>query len=207
MSKTILITGIGGLTPRSIAKIVRENHPDYKIIGCDIDKKAVGFFMKGLVDEYFVCPRCTADNYFPWLEELVEKYQIDYAFVQPEAEIVKWADYYEKNGKYPCPVFMGDKLLSESLRDKSIMADLLKGTKFIPKTIKVTQDNPRFEDVEKEIGFPCWIRATEGTGGLGSLRLDDLSSYKSWLFINAKIPEFTVSEFLTGRHLANQMLY
>lgn len=92
--------------------------------------------MKGLVDEYFVCPRCTADNYFPWLEELVEKYQIDYAFVQPEAEIVKWADYYEKNGKYPCPVFMGDKLLSESLRDKSIMADLLKGTKFIPKQLK-----------------------------------------------------------------------
>lgn len=40
-----------------------------------------------------------------------------------------------------------------------------------------------------------------------SLRLDDLSSYKSWLFINARIPEFTVSEFLTGRHLANQMLY
>ena len=42
---------------------------------------------------------------------------------------------------------------------------------------------------------------------LGSLRLDDMSSYKSWLFINANIPEFTVSEFLTGRHLANEMLY
>lgn len=88
-----------------------------------------------------------------------------------------------------------------------MMAELLEGTDFIPKTIKVTQDNPRFEDVEKEIGFPCWIRATEGTGGLGSLRLDDLSSYKSWLFINSRIPEFTVSEFLTGRHLANEMLY
>ena len=87
------------------------------------------------------------------------------------------------------------------------MADLLEGTEFIPKTIKVSQKNPRFEDVENEIGFPCWIRATEGTGGLGSLRLDDISSYKSWLFINAKIPEFTVSEFLTGRHLANEMLY
>ncbi len=46
--KTVLITGIGGLTPRSIAKIIRKNHPDYKIIGCDIDKKAVGFFIKGL---------------------------------------------------------------------------------------------------------------------------------------------------------------
>ena len=49
--KTILITGIGGLTPRSIAKIIRKNHPDYKLIGCDIDKKAIGFFMKGLLDE------------------------------------------------------------------------------------------------------------------------------------------------------------
>ena len=205
--KTILITGIGGLTPRSITEIVRENHPDYRIVGCDIEKKAMGFFMEGLLDEYYVCPRCTSPEYFPWIERLVEKERIDYAFVQPEAEIVEWGDYYEKNGKYPCPVFMGSKLLSESLRDKSIMADLLEGTDFIPKTIKVTQDNPRYEDVEKEIGFPCWIRATEGTGGLGSLRLDDISSYRSWLFINAKIPEFTVSEFLTGRHLANEMLY
>lgn len=87
------------------------------------------------------------------------------------------------------------------------MADLLKGTDFIPKTIKVTQNNPRYEDVEKEIGFPCWIRASEGTGGLGSLKLEDMNSYKSWLFINSCIPEFTVSEFLTGRHLANEMLY
>lgn len=205
--KTILITGIGGLTPRSIAGVIRKNHPDYKLIGCDIEKKAMGFFIKNLVDEYWVCPACRDENYFPWVEQLVEQQKIDYAFVQPESEIVEWAAYYEKHGKYPCPVFMGSRVLSESLRDKSIMAELLKGTEFIPKTIKVTQENPRFEDVQNEIGFPCWIRATEGTGGLGSLRLDDIDSYKSWLFINAKIPEFTVSEFLTGRHLANQMLY
>ena len=210
--KTILITGIGGLTPRSITTIIKENHPDYKIIGCDVDKKAMGFFMimkngKKLVDEYFICPHCNNPKYFPWIEKLVAEKEIDFAFVQPESEIVEWGDYFEKNGKYPCPVFMGSKLLSVSLKDKSIMADILEGTEFIPKTIKVSQNNPRFEDVEKEIGFPCWIRATEGTGGLGSLRLDDIDSYRSWLFINSKIPEFTVSEFLTGRHLANEMLY
>lgn len=205
--KTVLITGIGGLTPRSIAKIIRKNHPDYKLIGCDINKKAVGFFIDGLLDEYSVCPRCNSQDYFPWMERFVSEKKIDYAFVQPESEIVAWADYHEKNGRYPCPVFMGSKELSVSLKDKSIMAELLEGTEFIPKTIKVTQSNPRYEDVEREVGFPCWIRATEGTGGLGSLRLDDISSYKSWLFINAWIPEFTVSEFLPGRHLANQMLY
>lgn len=210
--RTLLVTGIGGLTPRSIAKTVRENHPDYRIIGCDIEKKAMGFFMKtpngkSLVDKYYIAPKCTSLDYFPWLEKLVKKEHVDYAFVQPESEIVEWGDYFDKNGKYPCPVFMGCKLFSVSLKDKSIMADLLEGTSFIPKTVKVTQENPRYDDVENEIGFPCWIRATEGTGGLGSLRLEDISSYKSWLFINAKIPEFTVSEFLPGRHLANQMLY
>lgn len=210
--KTILITGIGGLTPRSIATIIKENHPDYNLVGCDVEKKAMGFFMKTkdgrkLIDKYYIAPRCDDLDYFPWIERLVEQEHIDYAFVQPESEIVEWGQYYEDHGKYPCPVFMGSKLLSESLKDKSIMAELLEGTDFIPKTIKVSQENPRFEDVEKVIGFPCWIRATEGTGGLGSLRLDDISSYKSWLFINSRIPEFTVSEFLTGRHLANQMLY
>ena len=210
--KTVLITGIGGLTPRSIATIIREHHPDYRLIGCDTEKKAMGFFMKtrdgrNLIDRYYVAPRCDNPDYFPFIERIAAENNVDYAFVQPEAEIVEWGQYYEDHGKFPVPVFMGCKLLSESLRDKSIMAELLEGTDFIPKTIKVTQENPRFEDVEKQIGFPCWIRATEGTGGLGSLRLDDISSYKSWLFINSRIPEFTVSEFLTGRHLANQMLY
>ena len=205
--KTILVTGIGGLTPRSITGIIRKNHPDYKIIGIDVNKKAVGFFMNGLLDEYTVCPLCSDPDYFPWLEKFVVEKCIDYAFVQPESEIVAWGDYYDKNGKYPCPVFMGKKVLSVSLKDKSIMADLLEGTDFIPKTIKVTQGNPRYDEVEQKMGFPCWIRATEGTGGLGSLEIKDLNSYKSWLFINSNIAEFTVSEFLTGRHLANEMLY
>ena len=205
--KTVLITGIGGLTPRSIAKVIRKKHPDYRLIGCDINKRAIGFFINGLLDEYYICPRCDEHSYFPWIEKIVKDRNIDYAFVQPESEIVKWGDYYEKNGRYPCPVFMGSKLLSISLKDKSIMAELLDNTNFIPKTIKITQANHRYNDILNIIGFPCWIRATEGTGGLGSLRIDDLDRLKSWLFINSNIGEFTVSEFLPGRHLANQMLY
>jgi len=182
-------------------------HPDYRLVGTDVNERAIGFFMQGLLDAHYVCPRCGEPEYFPWMERLVAREKIDYAFVQPESEIVAWGDYFEKRGTYPCPVFMGCKKLSVSLKDKSIMAELLAGTEFIPKTIKVTQDDPRFEEVERELGVPCWIRATEGTGGLASLRLDDMSCYKSWLFIHREIPEFTVSEFLPGRHLANEMLY
>lgn len=55
---------------------------------------------------------------------------------------------------------MGCKRLSESLRDKSIMAQLLEGTHFIPKTIKVTQAEPKFEEVE-------WKKRSMSTHGNG----------------------------------------
>ena len=203
----ILITGIGGPTPRSIASTIRRSRPDFRLIGMDANPKAIGFFMPGLVDAAYLAPRVDAPGYWDFIHALLKKEKIDMAFVQPESEVVGWGDYFNANGKFPCPVFIPPKALAVSLMDKAIMADLLKGTNYIPKTIKVTQDNPRVDEVADQIGFPCWIRATKGSGGLGSLKINDAANYKSWLFINNDIKEFTVSEFLTGRHLANQMLY
>lgn len=205
--KTILITGIGGMTPRSIARFIKKHYSAYRIIGVDVNPKALGFYMRDLIDEGYVAPCVNDVFYWEFVEKLIEKESVDYAFVQPELEILSWGNYFEENGRYPCPVLIPPLELSRTLMDKSIMADVLNGTEYIPKTIKVTQEKPCFEEVEKEIGFPCWIRATKGSGGLGSLRLDSIENYKSWLFINKEIPEFTVCEFLTGRHLATQMLY
>lgn len=207
MTKTILINGIGGPTPRSIAKTIKTKFPGCRVIGIDHNPKAIGFFIKGLADGYYKSPKISDPSYWPFIKGLIEKENIDIAFVQPEKEIIEWGNYFEKEKSFPCPVLIPQKDLALTLMDKSLMADILEGTHFIPKTIKITQSNPREEDVINMIGFPCWIRATQGSGGLGSLKLEDISSYKSWLFINSDLEEFTVSEFLTGRHLATQMLY
>lgn len=203
----ILITGIGGPTPRSIAKAIQTSNPEYRLIGIDANPKALGFFMPGIVHTWYVAPRMDNPSYWPFIHDLIKNEKIDLAFVQPEIEVIGWGNYFNEHGSFPCPVFIPPVELATVLMDKSIMADVLENTSYIPRTIKITQANPRFEDVEKVIGFPCWIRATKGSGGLGSLKLTDISSYKSWLFINSEINEFTVSEFLTGRHLATQMLY
>lgn len=205
--KTILVTGIGGPTPRSIAKAIKNLGYNYRIIGIDANPKALGFYIPNLIDKGYLAPKMDNPLYWPFIENLIIDESIDMAFVQPEVEVVGWGKYFDNNGKFPCPVFIPPHNLALSLMDKSIMADLLAEIKFIPKTIKVTQDNPRYDEVGKEIGFPCWIRATKGSGGLGSLKIEDIDNYKSWLFINKEINEFTVSEFLPGRHLATQMLY
>lgn len=205
--KTILINGIGGPTPRSIAKTIRNKYPDYKIVGIDANPKAIGFFMKDLVDVYYKAPKINQPEYWDFIHKIIKDENIDFAFVQPEKEIIGWGEYFEKNGNFPCPVLIPQKDFALTLMDKSLMADILKGTHFIPKTIKISQDEPKYDEVAQEIGFPCWIRATQGSGGLGSLKLEDSSSFKSWLFINNELKNFTVSEFLTGRHIATQMLY
>ncbi len=205
--KRILVTGIGGPTPRSIAKTIRKDFPDYTIIGIDANPKALGFFMPGLVDKYFVAPRVTAENYWSFIEALVDRENIDMAFVQPEAEVIGWGNYYKKNGTFPCPVLIPQAELAPVLMDKAQMSDILRDTKFIPETLRISQSGENLDKIEGDIGFPCWIRAITGSGGLGSLKVENRENLTSWLFIHRDIEYFTVSEFLPGRHLATQMLY
>lgn len=205
--KKILVTGIGGPTPRSIAKTIRRVYPEYKIVGVDSNPQALGFFMPGLVDKHYKVPRVTELNYWPMIHQIIEDESIDLAFVQPEVEVIEWGRYYNSNGKYPCPVLIPPTLLAETLMNKAKMAEILKDTKYIPKTLRITQDDVDYKLIEENISYPCWIRATQGSGGLGSLKIQNRSSLESWLFIHKEIYEFTISEFLPGRHLATQMLY
>jgi biotin carboxylase len=203
----ILISGIGGPTPRSIAKRVREILPDSKIIGLDANKKALGFYMKGLVDKHYIVPRASENNYWDVIHKIISEDNIDLSFIQPEFEVIKWGEYYKEKGSFPCPVLLPPLELAKALMNKALMADVLEGTEYIPKTVKISPQEPKYNEIENKVGYPCWIRATVGSGGLGSLKLNSQKDLEAWLLIHKDIKEFTVSEFLTGRHLANQMLY
>jgi carbamoyl-phosphate synthase large subunit len=203
----ILVTGIGGPTPRSIAKTIRIINPDYKIIGIDANPKASGFFIPGLVDKSFLSPRATEDTYWEFIAHLIQNEKIDLAFVQPEGEVIQWGNYCNLYKSFPCPVFIPPIELALVLMDKSKMAAILEGTEYIPKTMKISQSDQKTSDVATYINFPCWIRAIKGSGGLGSLKVENIDNLKAWLFINREIHDFTISEYLPGRHLATQMLY
>lgn len=202
-----LITGIGGPTPRSIAGQLRKIYPDAILVGVDSNPKALGFYMNGLLNKGIVIPRADHDTYWDCIKRIVDEYSIDMAFIQPEKEVLVWGHLKEQGAEWPCPALIPPLAHAEALVDKAAMANLLENTTYIPKTISFTPANPKYEELENEIGYPCWIRASVGSGGLGSLKLNRKEDLKAWLFIHKDVKEFTVSEFLTGRHLANQMLY
>jgi biotin carboxylase len=203
----ILISGIGGPTPRSIARRLRTLYPQARLIGVDSNPKAIGFYLTGLLNASYRVPRANHPEYWARMQEIVKIENIDFAFIQPESEVLAWGNYYEKHHRYICPVMLPPLSYATKLVNKAAMAELLADTLYIPKTIRIDSANPDFELIEKQIGYPCWIRASVGSGGLGSLKLNRKDDLIAWLFIHKDIREFTVSEFLPGRHLANQMLY
>lgn len=203
----ILITGIGGPTPRSIALRLRQLYPDAILIGTDINERAIGFHLDGLLDKKYLVPRADSENYWSVMKKIIADEQVDYAFIQPELEVLKWGEYFKEHNEYICPTFIPPVEYTKSLMDKANMAVLLKDTDFIPITVEITPSAPNYEQVEAEIGYPCWIRAAVGSGGLGSLKIHSRHELEAWLFIHKNVEKFTVSEFLTGRHLANEMLY
>ncbi len=203
----ILINGIGGATPRSIANSIRKSFPNAQLIGVDSNAKALGFFIKGLIDKHFIIPKASSPSYWGAIIDIIKRESIDLAFVQPEQEILVWGKYFEINKKYPCPVLIPPLQHAELLIDKAEMAELLEGTSYIPKTVRITPSTPKYSEIENIIGYPCWIRASVGSGGLGSLKLSRKEELEAWLYIHKNVKEFTISEFLIGRHLANQMLY
>lgn len=207
MRINILITGIGGPTPRSIARTIRSFFPTYRIIGVDSNPKALGFYMPGLLDKYYRVPKVSDPDYWIAIEQIIEENRIDMAFVQPEKEVIGWGEYFKIHGRYPCPVLIPPLEYSNVLVDKARMSGLLENSNLIPKTVIISPAEPSYERVVSEIGFPCWIRASTGSGGYGSLKIHRMEELKAWLYIHNYVSEFTVSEFLPGRHLANQMMY
>jgi carbamoyl-phosphate synthase large subunit len=103
----ILILGIGGPTPRSIASRLRNLYPDAHLVGVDANPKALGFFIEGLLNEHIAIPRADAGEvYWDTINNIVKTHQIDLAFVQPEYEVLAWGRYLEENGRYPCPTLI-----------------------------------------------------------------------------------------------------
>lgn len=82
--KTLLITGIGGDIAQVIARIVRETHPDWRLLGMDLHERHAG---RTAVDDVFVAPPVSAPHYATWLESTLDAHQVDLCLPTSEAEL------------------------------------------------------------------------------------------------------------------------
>ncbi len=140
------------------------------------------------------------------MERIIEAHDIEMALVQPELEVLAWTKRAEESA-LPCKALLPSYALAQQLTDKGIMTDILKDTGWVPPSVIIDPDSNNIYEAVKALGYPFWIRATSGSSGLGSLKVENEAALRNWLHINPNVKQFIGSQYLPGRNLACKLLY
>lgn len=204
----ILINGVGGPTPRSVARSIQSSSfiDQYAIYGTDINPLAYGLYESDLYQKTFLIPRATDSEYWQSIERIIADYQIDYALVHPEHEVLQWAKR-QVGSELPCKAIIPPVQMVEVLTNKALMTQLLSETPWVPASITIVPESLDISAIEKTLSYPFWIRSTSGSSGLGSLLIENEQALKTWIHINKGVTEFIGSTYLPGRNLAVKLLY
>jgi carbamoyl-phosphate synthase large subunit len=204
----ILITGVGGPTPRSFSIALKKfsRYKMYELIATDINPLSMGLYQTELFSKSYLIPRCTDDQYWEKIEEIVKIHQIELAVILPELEVMEWCKRAEE-GKLPCKALLPGSEIAGLLVDKAQMTDLLDSLGLVPPSVEFNRDTTDFANIFAKLGQDFWVRSSSGTSGLGSLRVDGEESLKNWVQINPGVKTFLASKFLPGRNLACKLLY
>lgn len=204
----ILVTGVGGPTPRSFSIALKKysRYKMYELIATDINPLSMGLYQTELFSKSYVIPRCTDAAYWDKIEEIVKTHQIDLAVILPELEVMEWSKRAEE-GKLPCKALLPGSKIAGLLVDKAQMTELLDSLDLVPPSVEFDRNTTDFSSVFNKLGSDFWVRSSSGTSGLGSLRVDGEESLKNWVQINPGVKTFLASKFLPGRNLACKLLY
>jgi carbamoyl-phosphate synthase large subunit len=76
----ILITGVGGPTPRSFAQALKKysKYTTYELIATDSNKYALGLYMSQLFNKSYLVPKAEESNYWEAIEGIIEKEKIKF---------------------------------------------------------------------------------------------------------------------------------
>ncbi len=203
----ILITGVGGPTPRSFAYSLKEysSFSNYRLVATDVNPLSIGLYQKSLFDQSYLIPRADEDDYWETIHRIVDDEEIDVAVIQPEAEVLEWSRYQQKY-PLPCSVILPQYDLATMLVNKARMTEALESTGLVPKSVSFHRDD-LLEGLFRTLKTPFWVRSSSGTSGLGSLRVDSIETLQNWMDINPNVDSFLASTYLPGRNLACKLLY
>ena len=209
--KRILIAGVGGPTPRSFVRAIKwfggEMSNQFEFIGVDCNPLAYGLYDKTLFAKTFLIPRADSISYWDAINKIINENEIDGAIILPELEVIEWAKNATSSLHKKIKLHLPEYKLALEIINKHRLHERLKSTGFVPKFYRIDPKNYSYNQLKEIVGEVFWVRSTEGSSGLGSLKIESEKALKEWISINPAVTEFIASEFLPGRNMGCKLLY
>lgn len=205
----ILVSGIGGPTPKGIALSLKLANPQIKIIGIDSNIYAAGLYTNFPFDQTYLVANAQQeiDQYWNDIEKIVEKENIDFAFIVPETEVLVWCKK-EETSTLPCKSFLPNAEVASFLFDKLKVSKFLEPFGLAPKTLDVNGlGNSELSKLSDELKFPYWVRLNKTAGALGALKINSDDDLINWLRFTNLETDIIASPFLPGRNYACKLLF
>lgn len=204
----ILITGVGGPTPRSFAIALKKYsaYKTFELIGTDVNPLAIGLYQKDLFAKSCIVPGANEEDYWPAIESVIRQNDIRYAVILPELEVTAWSKRLN-DGSLPIKALIPDISIASLLVDKARMTAVLADSGVVPSSVAFAREENNLASVFDTFAGEFWVRSTSGTSGLGSLKVTSRKGLENWIEINPGVKEFLASQFLPGRNLACKLLY
>jgi carbamoyl-phosphate synthase large subunit len=179
--KTILITGIGGDIAQSIATILAESRPEFRLIGVDMNVRHAGYLF---VDELLQIPASSSSEYISRIRALIEKYSVDIIIPTSEKELSVFQPLIDEMGESKC-ITAGAKVIGIGI-DKLKTIDFIASLNIpVPWTVKVKDTIPK--------DFPCIFKSQKGSGSKNVFMIEDKEEA---LFFANKFPDSIFQELL-----------
>lgn len=155
MRPTVLISGIGGDIAQGVAKILRKDRPDLRLIGSDIHDCHAG---QKWVSQITVLPKAADKDYVPRLKEVLDKEQVRFFIPMTEAELAVLVGREDEFSETRF-ITAGHEVLKAGLDKWETNRTLLRLQLPAPKT--------RLLPCSENIEFPCIIKNRVGSGSRG----------------------------------------
>ena len=161
--RRILVTAAGGAPAINFVRSLNDGEGEYYTLGVDSNKYTIH---RAETDDIEMCPKATDPDYIPYLNYLIEKYDIHFLHTQPDVEV---GVISENRDKLKCKTFLPAQKSVEILRDKFLSYEKWsKAGVPVPATM-LLENEADLREAYQRFGSSIWIREIRGAAGKGSL--------------------------------------
>lgn len=201
---TVLITGVGAIIGYGLLRSLRVSRPDVRLIGADIYPDAVG---QAWCNAFEKAPYTNSPYYLDWLQQTVDKYQVDLLMPGIEQDIHCFAENIEQISQLRCKTMLNSVHLINLSRDKWLMdQELAINNKQVRIPSYLSGD---YDSLSETLGLPFILKPRKSYASKGLVKVhsrEGFNEHKDKLgenlmaqpLIGADEEEYTVAVFGDG---------